>query len=96
MLLQIERRPIRSAAAHVGHVLANGGPGGKVAPGVAPRSRAWPNRANETVVIPPALLRLGPSCFQLWPHAVLRVLNLPVYTEGLKLWTAYKDGMCVG
>ena len=86
----------RRAAAHVGHVLANGGPGGKVVPGVAPRSRAWPNRANETVVIPPALLRLGPSCFQLWPHAVLRVRNLPVYTEGLKLWTAYKDGMCVG
>ena len=63
MLLQIERRPIRRAAAHVGHVLANCGSGGKVAPGVAPWSRARPNRANETVVIGPAVLRLGPSRF---------------------------------
>ena len=88
MFLQIERCPIRSAAAHVGHVLANRGPGGKVALGVAPWSGAWPNRANETVVILPALLCLGPPCFQVWLHAVLRVLNLPLYTEGPKLWTA--------
>ena len=49
MLEQIERRPIRSAAAHDGHVLANGGPGGEIAPGVAPWSRAWLNPALVTL-----------------------------------------------
>ena len=88
MLLDIERRPVGISATYVGYVFANGGPSGKVAPGVAPWSVAWPNRANETVVILPALLCLGPPCFQVWLHAVLRVLNLPLHTEGPKLWTA--------
>jgi hypothetical protein len=96
MFLEIERRPVGISATYVGYVFANGGPSGKVAPGVTPWSRAWPNRPNETVVILPAFPCLCPARFQLWLRGVLRVLIPPVYTEGLKLWTAYKDGMCVG
>ena len=80
MFLKIDRRPVDGTAMHAGYAFANSGSSRKVAPGVAPWSRARPNRTNETVVILPALLPLSPSCFQLWPHAVLRVQNLSVYT----------------